>query len=1052
MDQARHLSSPSPTSPFLFHHSERSYKSNPLTTLLSSTGDVANVDDCFTEIASPTQNELQNQNQEPFASHQHQHSLADSLDDDHHHHHHQRHDNVDQCVIEQDSLTGVDDDEGMRNMLSGSSASSSTSTIPLLNENHSHHSFSRISLEEYSPLSLVEDCDNALSISPTSLACGAHSFKSSLNGLKMDNLVDVGVHDHVDDPVNDARSMSPSLLSVSAGNNHHNLWSNSSTAITQNPTLLNSTSTSFLLSQHQHHQHQLNSLIQQLEPQSLDEPPPLITNSSSLELISSDSHRPSSEPPPGSGSTLADIEPKSVINQPDKSKQQSSSKSISGGSTTASSSSSSGKPSRRNRNRSNNSVIKQQQATSACSSVNKSKKAESKAGPSIEPVLCSKLHLQLNHQEKLKELQQRLFGNCNQTDTSAVAQSGDSSSKNSSGEYRDENNVEANHKTTSKVNNEDLVGSKEEPDSSGFNKKNAATTTAKAKTNTKTKSNAAPAAEQSKPRTRPSRNRKSRAKNDGCNSSSSASPTTAAEVVTTESAEPDTTTKSSDCIKLADLLSASASSKANNIGIVLNNSPNTGSNESLTDIGEKRIQQIQLQVSPSLTVVSNGGLMQTMNIQQQLQGATVVSTSALSNQLLCRSQAVVASAGSQQKCNVVSSNEAPKGSEAAVMPNWSLQAVNTNCSNNGNTISSFANNQTIGAHQIAIQVICQDGTSLVLPVSSAAGLNTAMSLSSQQQHLQAVLTNNTANNATNTNGNLSQQRNANQILPLVSVSNIVAQQQQIATIASEGSSNGSSNSSNYSQRTSTSPQISGLAASSPTLAALLDAGPSRATNLINSDISITKIPGQELLSGNFLRKLVGGNSATAEIKRGELSLQPGTQIGLTSNGSLVTVCTANSNRPSPGSTAKNVNVNLNLTNSGSSEKRIKLENAEIGGLQTTFTLIDPQNLIVANGNDKSPSGRQSVASAAKSSASASNNGETLNQTANKNSTDTTSKQSRMASSTGNRQVDPTQPFRCEHCNSTFTRLGNFTRHKKIHTVPTKVNRIFIKLSPKKHPF
>ena len=32
-----------------------------------------------------------------------------------------------------------------------------------------------------------------------------------------------------------------------------------------------------------------------------------------------------------------------------------------------------------------------------------------------------------------------------------------------------------------------------------------------------------------------------------------------------------------------------------------------------------------------------------------------------------------------------------------------------------------------------------------------------------------------------------------------------------------------------------------------------------------------------------------------------------------------------------------------------------------------------------------------------------------------------------------------RPFKCELCNSTFTRLGNYTRHKKIHSYPSKVS-------------
>ncbi|XP_054168635.1 zinc finger protein 236-like [Oppia nitens] len=35
-----------------------------------------------------------------------------------------------------------------------------------------------------------------------------------------------------------------------------------------------------------------------------------------------------------------------------------------------------------------------------------------------------------------------------------------------------------------------------------------------------------------------------------------------------------------------------------------------------------------------------------------------------------------------------------------------------------------------------------------------------------------------------------------------------------------------------------------------------------------------------------------------------------------------------------------------------------------------------------------------------------------------------------------------RPFKCELCNSTFTRLGNYTRHKKIHSYPSKEDQRF----------
>lgn len=43
-----------------------------------------------------------------------------------------------------------------------------------------------------------------------------------------------------------------------------------------------------------------------------------------------------------------------------------------------------------------------------------------------------------------------------------------------------------------------------------------------------------------------------------------------------------------------------------------------------------------------------------------------------------------------------------------------------------------------------------------------------------------------------------------------------------------------------------------------------------------------------------------------------------------------------------------------------------------------------------------------------------------------------------SSSINNTSSESDRPFKCELCNSTFTRLGNYTRHKKIHSLPTKV--------------
>lgn len=861
-------------------------------------------------------------------------------------------------------------------MLSGSSTSSN-SNMPLLNESHSHHSFTRISLEEYSPLSLVEDCDNALPISPTSLGCGPHSFKSSMNGLKMDNLVgDVGDNDH--DDVNDARSLSPSILSHST-NNHNNLWSTSSTAISQNSSLLTNTSSSFLLSHHHHH-HQLNTLMQQLEPQSLDEPPPLISKNS-VETNLPAANRPSSEPPPGCGIELTDVESKSLNNQTMNAKSKQSD--VKTSTISASAVPSVSAPSRSRKSRSRSGASKQTSNAGNKNSeqnrkIQAAKNASGTSSTSQEPIQSSKLFLQLNHHKKLQELQQRLFGTNPQNN-------GTGSSTNDDNSKATNNSASASSAASLSANS-----AKDEPDSSAGNKDTSTDLgrTAISKRNRQTRNR---------------RNRAAKNETSGQTPVIDVNPKSSQKTVTTETAEPDTTTKSSDSTKLADLLSNNRDTKSNT-SFVYNGSsfvstPETSSSET----GEKRMQQIQLQVSPSLTVVANSGLMQPIGLQQQQTNGPVITTSGatFTNQFLCRPQTVVATSGGQLK-GIVSNNELIKSGET-ILSNWSLQTNGGINQTGGISNANGQSGQAIGAHQIAIQVICQDGTSLVLPVSSAAGLNAAVSLSSQHQQLQAVL----ANNA-------NQQRGANQLLPLMSVSNIVAQQQ---------ASNNESQSSALiaSIQNSTSTQTSGLAASSPTLAALLDAG----TNRNNNDLNGTSLSNQNFVSTNLLRKLVSGN--TGDLKRGELTLQQGSTLSLSNCGPLVTVCSANNTANTSQSTNKNLN------GSGLSEKRIKLESSETcNNVQTTFTLIDPQSLIVATGNEKT--NKQNAQNPTNSNSTA-----TQQQQAIAKVNQEVAKQSKMNSTTGNRQVDPTQPFRCEHCSSTFTRLGNFTRHKKIHTVPTKVS-------------
>ena len=51
---------------------------------------------------------------------------------------------------------------------------------------------------------------------------------------------------------------------------------------------------------------------------------------------------------------------------------------------------------------------------------------------------------------------------------------------------------------------------------------------------------------------------------------------------------------------------------------------------------------------------------------------------------------------------------------------------------------------------------------------------------------------------------------------------------------------------------------------------------------------------------------------------------------------------------------------------------------------------------------------------------------------------TGSVQSSSAGGATTTTAESDRPFKCELCSSTFTRLGNYTRHKKIHSLPTKV--------------
>jgi hypothetical protein len=321
-------------------------------------------------------------------------------------------------------------------------------------------------------------------------------------------------------------------------------------------------------------------------------------------------------------------------------------------------------------------------------------------------------------------------------------------------------------------------------------------------------------------------------------------------------------------------------------------------------------------------------------MKQQLANNIAIASSScgsFENQIICRPVNVMTSVSAnnsintdadQIKCNIMTGNDWLKQADVAMLSNCN-NSNQSNKSMSGTQVSAINNNHhNIAAHQIAIQVICQDGTSLVLPVSAAPRLSTALSsTSNQQQQLQAVLTNGVKS------GVSLQQRHPNQILPLISVSNILAQQQSGNNALNTDASVSISEQQSSNQTANNTTQTTGLAASSPTLAALLDAGSSRTNNSDSNSAA----------SNNLMRKFVGGN---VDLKRGEFNLHPGTQIGLTNNGSLVTICATNN------CSTTNHAINSNLKHSHGTQcigdKRIKLENATEAGVNTQhwYRLLD----------------------------------------------------------------------------------------------------------------
>ena len=1195
MDHAtRHLSSPSPTSSFLFHHSEKNYKSSSdlLGPMLSSDAEDCDVNACLSEAAGANtsiENFSSSQsNEEVCSPYGHQNSgteqtlsmnIRDDSEDESqplilgqfgcinsmksdalvighqicggnnneiNHLGTTRLDSVKNCSDinnnnnqeDDEEDDDDDDDENMRNMLSSSSRSSAT-TMQLLTDTHNHSFSERISLEEYSPLSLVNDCDNALPMSPTSLACGSHhsSFKSSLkiDHLGVDGVGDVGGVNGVDDVVGDTRSMSPSLLSHPGSSqlNHNSMWSNSSTAIIQNPSILTSNSTSILLSQHSdqhthhsHHHHQMSTLIQQLEPQSLDEPPPYmgINNGPSVsasEFASGNGHgsavllnRPSSEPPitktnlgtmslnemqrnatnPSASTSTVKMIASSTSSGRTYRKQSSASSSTESTSLSkskAAGSSSSSSTSSRSSCKSR--AVRSRQRDTKINSIDQTNHQEENSLEAKQH--SSKLHLQLTHHKKLKELQQRLFGN--------VESSANSTKDNSNGETKDVNSVTEEKSRPrdelSKVKVEVLAGDHNLKSESGDQRSTEADSSAcqemiapESDTKQSSTSDSSANVNQSRPTLKSSRQTNRRRKLSNKNQSASHESTDQAasndaapaqrstqRLVKTETAEPDTTTKTSDCLKLADLLTSDCSAESirtnSNLGVTMNNEGGH-----INNYGQDRsIQHIQLQMNPSLTVVANNnGVMQPMTIQQhQLHlnsnnNNNYSISAGVNNQTprQCQSNSTVSKlvaidntngfiSGAQLNCNIVPSGEVnnphdgadshkPNNSdEPGLILNWRMAMGQNSGNNNDNqcnlnggdskSIANQANNTsgtTIGAHQIAIQVICQDGTSLVLPVSSATNLNAAVSLSTQgQAQLQAILTNPNCNASLNCQQHQHRATGTQQIFPVVTMIN----NQSNLTSAVNQTNIASSKVSSPSGLNSTS--TSGLAASSPTLAALLDAGSNRNLNL--STTTGSDIQGQNSIPGNLLRKFVTRSSII--------------QNSADNNGHG-----SSNNQVSLSDTSKTKKARLDPSNSEDTCNAINSQ-------AVTFTLIDHQNLVVTNGNDAKanntsgnqasvkagdqavPSRQEEIASRQAPSSNQAKDATTIRAqnfsgtiNTNNNGSSTTKPASRSSSNTGNRPVDPTQPFRCEHCNSTFTRLGNFTRHKKIHTVPTKDGQRF----------
>ncbi|KAG9510851.1 hypothetical protein GZH46_00595, partial [Fragariocoptes setiger] len=1025
MDSARHMSSPSPTSPFLFHHSERC-KSASLTPLLSSTAEVTSADDYFTTAAT----------------------IGSFIQGDHGNG--TRHN--DHC-IDQDSLNGVDDAvDRMHNILSGGSSASSvvSGTHLLTGENHSQHHFSRISLEEYcdSPLGLVGDCVGSLEISPTTTACVTHmnnNVNYKVNGIRIDNLVncDDDTVDNCAESRHTTGSLSPTLLTTPVSS------------------LMSSLSQSSQWNHHLHLSHPSNSQgpsKPSSEPPSLDGVSQTLQESRDLlSCVSLD--RPSSEPP--AMSKEAQSNPLSHVSISLDTVQGCTTNEANICGKISSSAPRMNAP-RRPRHRQARRIA-----------------VRSRSFQSPTPSKShSQLHLQLKHHKKLQELQARLFGPSASKESSDVSSSEVISSQTESGEEID-SSIDFEVKLESPITNkfaDQMVNRSAirinqsrpiiQPEESGM--ENLTTFLPKIEFVNK----------QSLPQ--------EQQQQSSSNSEISRFKTIVRSRARRVSVHP-RSRKRGDCVTIKDEVVATSSSSTIKVescttssdkGGINNNSDtsfSTGQNDSsvstisgATASGSSGPLQLNTVVSqstfiptstsvfnlnstssskssassssPSTTSVSEPIFVAPISKPQQKSSNLILSpsnngnmsstTSVSSNNdtnYIVATKSCIRNNSQNQIVKALVPNNDISGKETLIFAN--ITASNTpsgvnnviNASHQSNGTSSLAALQqqhSLSGRQIAIQVICQDGTSLVLPVSSAPGLAESLAAAGQlninSPHFSPVGPLPPINSASPATGGLG-----------VSIKNASRGKDQdshnITTQSNTNSTSSTGITAPVSQQSQQPMQIhSALAASSPTLAALLDGNHSlsdhhhrerdpRKNTTLNPGLSsiknfATKEPPASRKNGSFPSSIVSLTTAG-----GSLSSISNAAIGVTTSYSIQASKTnmASSNSASVPSQSNNIvdsavpAFNSSTIIAGDLLIRAHTQQDDICQLieddQRSASSSSQANLNTSNGR---------------------NDGGQLND-----------------SITANSNGEHNQPFRCEHCNSTFTRLGNFTRHKKIHTMP-----------------